>query len=131
MTNPYILLGLIVFWMVSVTGAYFKGVQHAEDKAKAEYSKQLEDTIQQHNADALVDMEAARAAGILDAKAKTRTVTITNEVERVIHDNPAPAACRITDDTFRLLQSAIQVANGDPDSTKLLPQSGTGLKPPR
>ena len=128
MFNPYVLLGLLVFWVASVAGAYWKGHTAAQDAARAAYATELEHTIAAHNEDALADMEAAREAGVRDAAAKTKVVTITNEVERIIHEKPAPVICRVTDDTFRLLQLAVSVANGtDPSASESVPKSSPGV----
>jgi len=130
MINPYILLGLLVFWLASVAGAYYKGAGAAQDAIRAEYATKLEETIAEHRENALIDMEAAMEAGRRDAKARTRTVTITNEVERVIHANPAPADCRVHPDTFRLLQSAVANANGaSPDTPGAMPDASGAATP--
>lgn len=127
---PWILLGLLIFWLASVSGAYYKGHTAAQEAARAQYATQLEQSIAEHNENAVIDAQAAREAGERSAKARTRTVTITNEVERVIHEKPAPAVCRLTADTFSLLTVAVQVANGtDTGSALKLLDSGNGAKP--
>ena len=128
--NPYILLGLAVFWAVSVGGAYFKGSQHAQDAARAQYATDLESAIAESRENAVIDMQAAREAGERDARARTRTVTVTNEVERVIHAQPAPAVCRLNPDAFRLLGAAVEIANGaDTDPAKPMPDAGPKTRP--
>jgi hypothetical protein len=130
--NPYILLGLLVFWLASVTGAWFKGSQHAQDAARAQYATDLEKAIAKHEEDAAIDMQAAREAGQAEAKARVKTVTVTNTVERILHEKPAPANCRVTDDTFKLLAAAVQIANGaDPDATKPVRDSRDPAGKPR
>ena len=61
--NPYLILGAVLFWIASVTIAFFQGESREADRAKAEYSRQLESAIKEANEDALVDMQAAREVG--------------------------------------------------------------------
>ena len=77
-------------------------------------------------ADALIDMEAALEAGKREAVVRTKTVTLTNEVERIIREKPAPAECRVTDDVAKLLRVAIAIANGETDTPAAdsLPEPG-------
>ena len=126
------LLGLIVFWLASVTGAYFKGHQNAQDAARAHYATELETSIKAANETAQADIAAAREAGKREARAKVRTVTVTNEVERIIHAKPAPVECRLEPDVFNLLRVAVAVANNtDTDTTKPVPTSGNPAIPSR
>ena len=129
MLNPYILLGLVIFWIASVTGAYLKGHSIAEDQAKAAYSKQLDAAIASHNEDALVDMQAAREAGEREARARVVTRTITNEVTKVIHEKPSPAICRWDDPSVGLLQRAVEAANDLAPAAKSVPDAGSPVKP--
>ena len=123
MMNPYVLLGLLVFWLASVSGAYLKGHSAAHDQARAQYATDLEKAIAKHEEDAAIDMQAAREAGQAEAKARVKTVTVTNTVERILYEKPSPANCRVTDDTFKLLAAAVQIANGaDPDATGAVPK---------
>lgn len=124
MANPWVLLGLVLFWAASMGGAYYKGHTAAQDAARAHYATELEATIKEHNENALIDAQAAREAGERDAKAKVRTVTITNTVEKVLHDTPSPANCRLSPDAFGLLVAAVKVANGtDTDAAGAVPSA--------
>lgn len=129
--NPYTILGgalalVIVFGFGAWVGWDYRDGKVAQEKLTA-----VNDAIKEHNDDVAIDIDAAITAGVIDAKARTRTVTITNEVERLIHDKPAPPDCRVADTVFDKLRLAIQVANGDPDTPRSVPSTGTGLKPPR
>jgi len=130
MMNPWLTLGLLVFWIASVAGAYVKGFDRAQDKARAEYAGHLEKAVADANEDALIDMEAAREAGQREAAVRTKVVTLTNEVERVIREKPAPADCRLQPDTLKLLNVAISIANNaDTDSATGVPQPGPKAAP--
>ena len=109
--NPYVLLGLGIFYLASVAGAYFKGGQIERDHAKAEYSKQLEGEIKQANENALIDMEAARAWGESNAKIVTKFREVQGETRTVVVEKPMPAVCNLGPDRMRLLQTAISIAN--------------------
>lgn len=130
MLNPWVILGIVLFWGASVTGAYLKGHSIAKDQAKAEYSRQLESSIAEANADALVDMQAAREVGEREARARVITRTITNEVTKVIHGKPSAAVCRWDDDSGKLLERAVEAANDLAPAPKPVPSAGPRLKPP-
>jgi len=66
--NPYLILGAVLFWIASVTIAFFQGESREADRAKAEYSRQLESAIKEANEDALIDMQAAREVGQREAE---------------------------------------------------------------
>src|SRR3990167_10520454 len=123
MLNPWLLLGAVLFWLASMAGAYFKGVDVAENEAKAEYSKQQDAAIKEANDNALIDMQAAREVGEREGRAKVITRTITNEVTKVIHEKPSPAVCRWDDNSSRLLQRAVEAANNLEATPKPVPDS--------
>ncbi len=129
MLNPWVILGAVVFWLASVGTAYYKGGVHAENKAKAEYSRQLESAISEANDNALIDMQAAREIGQREARAKVITRTITNEVVKVIHEKPLPAICRWDADSARLLNESIKAANDLAPAAEPVPKPGSPVKP--
>jgi len=129
MFNPWVILGAVLFWIASVTIAFFQGESREADRAKAEYSRQLESAIKEANEDALVDMQAAREVGQREARAKVITRTITNEVVKVIHEKPMPAVCRWDADSARLLDDAIKAANDLATTAKSVRDSGDASKP--
>ena len=129
MLNPWLILGAILFWGASVTAAFFQGESRERDRAKAEYSRQLESAIKAANEDALIDMQAAREVGQREARAKVITRTITNEVVKVIHEKPMPAVCRWDADSARLLDDAIKAANDLATTAKSVRDSGDASKP--
>lgn len=121
MMNPWVLLGIGVIWLASVGGAYFKGAQHAEDKARAQYATQLEQTIAEHNADAQIDAEAAFEWGQKSSAAKTKYTEIRSQANEATSASPAPANCNLDDKRWRVLNTAVQALSGpDPDTSKRL-----------
>ena len=129
MFNPWLILGAVLFWMASVGTAYYKGGVHAENAAKAEYSRQLESAIKEANDNAQIDMQAAREVGQREARAKVITRIITNEVVKVIHEKPMPAVCRWDADSTRLLDDAIRAANDLAPAAEPVLKPGSPTKP--
>ena len=127
--NPYLILGAVLFWIASVTVAFFQGESREADRAKAEYSRQLESAIKEATEVSLIDMQAAREVGQREARSKVITRTITNEVVKVIHEKPMPAVCRWDADSARLLDDAIKAANDLATTAKSVRDSGDASKP--
>ena len=130
MMNPWIILGAVLFYAASMAGAYFKGGQHERNAAKAEYSRQLESSIAEANANAQIDMQAAREVGEREGRARARTVVIQGEAQVVFRDNPQPRVCDWTQPAFSVLQRAIESANDLAATPKPVPDAGARLKPP-
>jgi len=127
--NPYLILGAVLFWIVSVTVAFFQGESREADRAKAEYSRQLESAIKEANDNAQIDMQAAREVGQREARAKVITRTITNEVVKVIREKPMPAVCRWDDPSVGLLKRAVEAANDLASAAPAVPKPGDTHKP--
>src|SRR3990167_10013273 len=108
MLNPWLLLGAVLFWLASMAGAYFKGVDVAENEAKAEYSKQQDAAIKEANDNALIDMQAAREVGEREGRARAKTIVIRGKAEVVFRDNPQPRVCDWSEPAFSLLDAAIK-----------------------
>ena len=113
MLNPYVILGIVLFWGFSMAGAYLKGSQVAQDAARAQYAESLEQTIAQHNKNAVIDMQAAAKVAADEATARTRTAMLRSRTNEVIRANPSPVTCAWPADRFGLLVTAVQEANGD------------------
>jgi hypothetical protein len=113
MLNPYVLLGVLIFWLASVTGAYFKGSTAAENKARAAYAATLEQTIAEHNANAVIDMQAAAKVAADEATARTRTAMLRNRTTEVIHEKPMPVSCNLDDGRLQLIAESIAAANNE------------------
>ena len=121
MFNPWILLGLLVFWLASVGGAYYKGSQNAQEEARAQFASQLEATIQAHNADAEIDMNAAFEWGQRNSIAKTKSNEIRGQANDAIRAQPLAVTCNWDTATFGLLTSAVKAASElDPAASERL-----------
>lgn len=113
MLNPYVLLGLLVFWLASVTGAYFKGHTAAENAARAQYATELEATIAEHNKNAVIDMQAAAEVAAKESAARTRQAMLRNQTVKVIHEKPSPAVCDLDDGRMQLVAQSVAAANNE------------------
>ncbi len=129
MLNPYVMLGLVLFWIASVGAAYYKGGVNKENEVKAEYSRQLESSIKEANDNALIDMQAAREVGEREGRAKARTVYIKGQTQLVFKDNPQPALCNWDSKSFGLLNDAIQATNDLTGAASAVPSVRPAVKP--
>ena len=110
--SPWIILAAVLAIGAAGVGGYFKGSTDAENKAKAEYAKQLDGVIEQHNKDSVVDMQAAAEVAAKEAQAKTRTVYIRSQANEAIAKAPAAVNCNLTTDRYNVLLAAVNEANG-------------------
>jgi len=117
--NPYLIIGLIVFWLASVGGAYFKGHTAAQDAARAQYATELEATIKQHNANTLIDMQAAADVAAKEAAARTRTAMLRNQTTKVIYEKPMPVSCNYDDGRMQLVAAAVAAANNEDTAARV------------
>ena len=113
MLNPWMLIGLAVFWLASVTAAFFKGESVMEDRVRAQHATELERTIKQHNENAVIDMAAAAEAAARDATARTRAQMLRNQANAAIQIRPMPVVCSLNSERMRLLTASVEAANGD------------------
>ena len=136
MLNPWVLLGLTLFWLFSVAGAYFKGHQAAQADARAQYATELEQTIADHNKQAQIDARQAADAAAKDAAARTRSAMLRNQANEANRAKPLPISCNLDTERFRVLDDAIKAANGSdtPAASGLRPainKANSASKPER
>lgn len=113
MLNPYFLLGLLLFWGASITGAYFKGSSVAQNAARAHYASELEASIVQHNANAVIDMQAAAKVASDQAVARTRTAMLRSQANEVVRASPMPNTCNLDAGRMQLIAESVNAANGE------------------
>lgn len=125
--NPYLLLALQVFWLVSVGTAYMKGDEHARDAMLAQAGQAQEQRIRTFNQYTAEDIDAARAAAVRKANADAKAREIIHEFEmEVLHakvfqeapaqpGQPAPhvGPLLLSDNAMRLLNAAIDTYNAN------------------
>lgn len=118
--NPWILVGLLVFWLSTLAGAYWKGHTAAQDSARAQYATDLEATIAEHNANAEIDAQAALEWGQANARVRTEYVTIRSAANAATQNNPAVPACNLDTGRMQSLAAAISAANKQSPADLLL-----------
>ena len=117
MPSPYLILAAVLAIGAAGVGGYFKGSTDAKNAAQAAYAKQLDGVIAQHNADSIVDMQAAAEMATREAAAKTRTVYIRGEAANAISKTALPAACvNVPAERYSVLLASIKAANGDSEN---------------
>jgi uncharacterized protein (UPF0333 family) len=84
--SPYLLLGGAVAWAASVAGAFFYGQGIGEDRETA--ARARDDQVA-----AIATEAAASAAAHAISNLKVRHVTIKQQAETVIRDNPVYRDC--------------------------------------
>jgi hypothetical protein len=119
MLNPYVILGLVLFWGASCVGSYLKGSEVAQNEAKARFSEQLEATIAQAREDSVIDMMAATEA---EAKRHKSRIVYRDRIVKVKESiNEIPTSCAIPDAAVRLLNESIRDANHSAPTPKSVP----------
>ena len=114
MLSPWLILAAVLAIASAGVGGYFKGSADAENKAKAEYAKQLDGVIAEHNQNAVIDMQAAAEVAAKEAQAKTKTVYIRGAASEAIAKSALPADCLlIPAQRYSVLLAAVKAANGD------------------
>lgn len=109
MFNPWLWLGAVIFVLVACAGSYSAGSRHATNAAKADYAKQLEQSVKQQRENAVIDMQAAVEAENQRQQTRIEYRDRIVKVGEIIHENPS--ACTINDAVRVHLNDAITAAN--------------------
>jgi len=128
-TNPYVLLGLLLFWLASVAVAGWAGWDYRDGKVAKEKLDAVTEAIEEHNANSEIDMQAAYEWGESKAKVRTIYANVRNEVASVVAAAPAPASCSLDPDRLRLLNLAIATANAGKGAASGLPDTSPKADP--
>jgi hypothetical protein len=93
-TNPWVILGITLAWISSITGSYFYGHSNGVDNERTKWQKQnIEDTARYN--ELLIstqgkyrDLENKRAvdAAKLELEAKLQIKEVTNAKDKIIND---------------------------------------------
>ena len=117
--NPWVILGIVLFWGFSMAGAYLKGSQVAQDAARAAYATSLEQTIAEANKNAVIDMAAAAEVAARESAARTRAAMIRGQTVKVIHEKPSPAVCNLDAGRMQLVAAAVAAANSEDAASRV------------
>jgi hypothetical protein len=109
--NPYVILAAVIGFVIALVGADRFGYNRAEDSCAARVATAQDAAIARSNA----EVEAATARAVESAKAEAaarlRSTRVRLEGERDAAIKARPECARDLD-SFRLLNSAIDLANG-------------------
>jgi len=121
--NPYLILAVVLAIGGAGVGGYAKGRHVANADAIVAQAKAIDAKIAEHNADTVIDMQAAYERGQQEAKVRVITRTIQGEADAITASAPIPNNCRLDADRMQLLKRSINVANGVADAPAGLPDS--------
>ena len=98
--NPWLILGAVVFWVASVAGAGWFGIDVGENNIIAKQAS--DDKIRQ-------ETREASQQGAADAIAKLKPVntTIRAKTETIVRESPVYRDCHNTADGLRSINSAL------------------------
>ena len=119
MINPYLIVGLIVFWLASCAGVYFKAIDIERDACKARQVEAIEATLKQAREDSVIDMMAATEAEA--ARHKSRIVYRDRIVKVKESINEIPTSCAIPAAAVGMFNDAIRNANDSTPTPKSVP----------
>jgi len=107
--NPWVLLAVGVLWLASCGSSYVWGHRAASNASKAAQATATAKLIQQHNENAVVDMQAAVEAEGQRQQTRIEYRDRETTIERIVRENPND--CRIADPAYRVLLDSINAAN--------------------
>lgn len=135
MLNPWVLLGLVLFWIASVTGAFFGGTSYeAGQQAKAR-QEAITAALADAAANAEVDKQAAIAAAKKEGIAAGRAAALRGRGNEAIRAEPLATSCNWGTQSFGVLIAAVRDANGaapaDPGLPDAVRKSNGAVQPQR
>ena|ERR1035437_7707004 len=110
------LLYAALFSVVTAVGGYFFGTHTQENSDKAAQVKATNDLIIEHNANTVIDMQAAYDAGQREAAARKTGSKLIGAANAANIALPYVVACRLDPERKRVLVAAIEAANGAGDA---------------
>lgn len=119
--NPWILLGLLVAWVISLCGAGYVGFDYGSSKAERQCSE-LKDIAYADLAEQLVQASGRAAlaeAAARDAATRRRNAqtSLAPRFEGLRNGTPIPGSC-LADDVRLQLSAVIATSNAYPANTK-------------
>lgn len=126
MTNPYAILVVVLFWLVSCVGAGWLGYDYRGGKAAIQQVEAVNDALSKARAQAATDLAAAvsRAATEAISVERARKAKAAGVRDAVVS---ARADCARSDESMRLLNMAIDAIRSEstPGSLRLKMSSDT------
>jgi hypothetical protein len=110
--NPYVILGVVVFWLASVGGAAWKGMEYQKGQDAVVQLEAVDKAVADANAQSQKDRNLAVIQAQRNTAAQTRVAMIRSQVNAAIQDHPQSDSCNWDQPTFSLLADAVNAANG-------------------
>lgn len=113
--NPYVIVAALIALGFAGFGGYRHGYTTATNEAAAAAKQAQEELIQQHNANAVIDMEAAAAVERERGRRKLAEIQARHTLELDLERRRPPPECRATCDldsaSFELLLNRVRAIN--------------------
>lgn len=117
MLNPWVIIGLLVFYATSMGGALYEGAALQRDKTEAGQKAAVDQAVSEAKADAAIDYSVQQEQALELQKHELLKTANNKKVAKAIQADPASTTCRMSDSTFSVLKSSISASNsGAPTS---------------
>jgi hypothetical protein len=115
--NPYLILGAVLFWVVSSGAVYVKGQSVGANRVIAEQAKVNK---------AIDETRAAAQEGAANAIAQIKVVntTVKGRVETIVRENTVYRDCKHDARSLRDINAAITGDPAEPAGAGKLPEAG-------
>lgn len=119
--TTYLIIALV--WLVSLGGAFWKGTDWQQTKDKADYATKLDEKIAEHNADSVIDMQAAAEWGERNGAARKAQDAAGGAIMADLRASPLPAVCVLSDRAVGLRNAAVDAANDSANPAGRVPDA--------
>lgn len=114
MINPWVILGVVLAWLASVTGSFLYGQRVESDHIEAVKSREERTTT-------IATAAAASAVAKGISEMKVQNVKLIQPVERETFTNTIYAECRHSDQQLRDINTAITGRAAQPAGSGVVP----------
>lgn len=114
--NPWLILGAVILWLASVTGAFIKGESFQQTKDTAAAKTQLDSALK----DAKANWDASYQAQLQIEKRKQKNEVVHQKHSRsvavALSADPHARDCKLAIPSFGVLRDSIRASNGTTDA---------------
>ena len=121
MLNPWLILGLVIFWIVSIAGSAYKGAEYQKGQDAQAQLEAVQKAVADANEQAAKDKNLAIVQAQRNTAAQTRASIVRSQANVAIAASPQPTQCDWDVPSFTSLRDAIAVANGEAAGADSLP----------
>lgn len=116
LANPWVIVGIVAFYLASLGTAGYKGYQMGEDHVIAENAKLVSVEVRTRDA-------ALAATGEAISQIKVNNVTVRQKAETITRERVVYSDCKHDDDGLRLINEAL-TGQAQPAPVGQLPAAG-------